>query len=153
MEIEIDNSFNYASSISEAETNSDNIINSSIKKGDIITADNLVNPDIIKKCEQCYEDVRNSDYNREQNNLTKISNAIDSLPKFTEDDLKAVTEIMNCYTNASEAAKRAASFHDASSYAELYNYFLPIYLSEGLYYIMGCQFSNYCYMDGKYFCF
>src|SRR5574344_173130 len=115
MEIEIDNSFNYASSISEAETNSDNIINSSIKKGDIITADNLVNPDIIKKCEQCYEDVRNSDYNREQNNLTKISNAIDSLPKFTEYDLKAIT---NCLS-----------------------------------YLIGCQFSNYCYMDEKYFCF
>ena len=48
MEIEIDNSFNYTSSISEAETNSDNIINSSIKKGDIITADNFVNPDILK---------------------------------------------------------------------------------------------------------
>src|SRR5574344_404283 len=152
MEIEIDNSFNYASSISEAETNSDNIINSSIKKGDIITADNLVNPDIIKKCEQCYEDVRNSDYNREQNNLTKISNAIDSLPKFTEYDLKAITN-MDYYINASEYAKKAAryqcSFHSTRSYAEWYNIYLSIYLS----YLIGCQFSNYCYMDGKYFCF
>ena len=153
MEIEIDNSFNYASSISEAETNSDNIINSSIKKGDIITADNLVNPDIIKKCEQCYEDVRNSDYNREQNNLTKISNAIDSLPKFTKLDLNAVTWMMNSYINASESAKKAASLHDASSYAELYNYYFSSYLSEYPFYFIGYQFSNYCYMDGKYFCF
>src|SRR5574344_960115 len=130
MEIEIDNSFNYASSISEAETNSDNIINSSIKKGDIITADNLVNPDIIKKCEQCYEDVRNSDYNREQNNLTKISNAIDSLPKFTEYDLKAITN-MDRYINASKYAG----------------------CGWGWYNIIGCQFSNSCYMDGKYFRF
>src|SRR5574344_1331059 len=150
MEIEIDNSFNYASSISEAETNSDNIINSSIKKGDIITADNLVNPDIIKKCEQCYEDVRNSDYNREQNNLTKISNAIDSLPKFTEYDLEAITKMNYYYTIASEdALKTARENHDHyHPYEVLYNFWLPVYLSETLsIYHIGCQFSNYCYMD------